>query len=324
MLKRAGLTFKDLYTEPAKTARLIGSKLVTASGLNARPESIGATLQHGMKGSALDYYGPDAMLQVAIGDVFTAVGRAQAGLAGLEKDPQRRAQFLAAVHLGLRQGLHEAIAEVDRFKTMQKLCTNDEPRFVAMRDTLYQNAAIRPAAGPDALNLAKMMDSFGRPDQVTGEGVAHKDAGPNQIRYSWQDEMDVANAYAAGNKTDYDWKELAGRNRKVLKDAAREEIDQMAAALQKNESFRAFMREKENPLENLEAFRLASSALNLEENRKQFLLEMAQKVAVPNPRELAPQHRESAPQPRELAQNADQLLDIEGPEQPNLQGAIHV
>lgn len=194
LLKRAGLTFKDLYTEPAKTARLIRSKLVTASGLNARPESIGATLQHGMKGSALDYYGPDKMLQVAMGDVFRAVGRAQAGLAGLEKDPQRRAQFLAAVHLGLHQGLHEAMVEVDRFKTMQKLCTNDEPRYVGMRDTLYQNAAIRPAAGPDALNLAKMMDSFGRPDQVTGEGVAHKDAGPNQIRYSWQDEMDAAGA----------------------------------------------------------------------------------------------------------------------------------
>ena len=224
VLKSAGMTLEDLCTDPAKTAKAIGRQVLAAGGLNSRPGSIGATLQNGLKGNYEAVGGSAASaLQQTLFILDGALGRGMSGILGMEKDPRRGAEFMAAYHLGMREASKEIIKEISRYDTMSKLCTKEDGRYAGMRGTLYQNAAIRPETGENALDLGKMMDSFGRPDQVLVPGLRLKDAKPEQIRYSWQDEMDAANALASGDAA-YNWTELAGRNRKVLEDAAREQL----------------------------------------------------------------------------------------------------
>lgn len=221
-LKSAGLTLEDLCKDPAKTAKAIGRQVLAAGGLNARPGSIGATLQNGMKG----HFGVGSAgtgLNLAWTGLDSAMLRATSGILGMEKDPKRGAEFMAAFHLGMREASKEIKQEMMRYDTMSKLCSGEEDRYAGMRGTLYQNAAIRPEAGENALNLEEMIDSFDKPDQVLEPGLSLKNAKPEQIRYSWQDEMDDANAYASGDAA-YNWVELAGRNQKVLADAAREQL----------------------------------------------------------------------------------------------------
>ena len=221
-LKSAGLTLEDLCKDPAKTAKTLGKQLIAAGGLNSRQGSIGAVLQNGMKGRYSVGTADTALMTAWVG-LDAAMTRALSGIVGMEKDPKRSAEFLAAFHLGLREANLEIQKEIRRYETMSKVCTDEAERYAGMRGTLYQNAAIRPEAGENALNLEKMMDSFGKPDQVLEPGLSLKNAKPEQIRYSWQDEMDAANAYASGDAA-YDWVELAGRNQKVLADAAQEEL----------------------------------------------------------------------------------------------------
>lgn len=221
-LKSAGMSLEDLCKDPAKTAKTLGKQLIAAGGLNSRQGSIGAVLQNGMKGRYSVGTADTALMTAWVG-LDAAMTRALSGIVGMEKDPKRSAEFLAAFHLGLREANLEIQKEIRRYETMSKVCTDEAERYAGMRGTLYQNAAIRPEAGENALNLEKMIDSFDKPDQVLEPGLSLKNAKPEQIRYSWQDEMDAANAYASGDAA-YDWVELAGRNRKVLADAAREEL----------------------------------------------------------------------------------------------------
>ena len=223
-LKSAGMTLEDLYTDPVKTAKAIARQVLSAGGLNSRPQSIGATLQNGMKGYFLGAGGDAGMaLQQAWNGLDAAMGRCMSGILGMEKDPKRGAEFMAAFHLGMREATKEIKKEIQRYETMSKLFTEEDARYAGMLGTLYQNAAIRPETGENALNLEKMMDSFGRPDQVLVPGLKLEDARPEQIRYSWQDQMDAANTLVTGNAA-HNWTELAGRNQKVLADAAREQL----------------------------------------------------------------------------------------------------
>ncbi|MBQ6159551.1 MAG: hypothetical protein IJK24_01465 [Oscillospiraceae bacterium] len=221
-LKSAGLTLEELCKDPAKTAKTLGKQLIAAGGLNSRQGSIGAVLQNGMKGRYTVGTADTALMTAWVG-LDAAMTRALSGIAGMEKDPKRSAEFLAAFHLGLREANLEIQKEIRRYETMSKVCTDEAERYAGMRGTLYQNAAIRPEAGENALNLEEMIDSFDKPDQVLEPGLSLKNAKPEQIRYSWQDEMDAANAYASGDAA-YNWVELADRNQKVLADAAREEL----------------------------------------------------------------------------------------------------
>ena len=189
--------------------------------MNSRPESIGATLQNGLKGQ-VGTTAADTQLMTTVISLDSATHRGISGIVGLEKDPKRRGEVMAAFHLGLRSGMPPIMDEIKRYELMSKICSMKSPRDAGMLGTIYQNAALRPETGKDRFDLTKMIDNFRRPDVSLDPNVPLKKAKPEQIRYSWQDDMDAVNKIADGTG-EYDWKELAGRNKKVIEDAAREE-----------------------------------------------------------------------------------------------------
>lgn len=221
-LKSAGMTLEDLYSDPAGTAKRLGKQLLGAGGVNARPESIGATLQNGMKGSCM-VGNADLELKLAWNSLDVSMTRGMGGILGMEKDPKRRAEFAAAFHLGMRSATQEVQKEAKRYETMSKISSARQGKYAAMRGTIYQTAALCPETGKNALDLERMLDNFDREDQVLVPGLDPEEARPDQIRRSWQDDMDAVNTLASGNGA-YDWTALAQRNRKVLDDAAREEL----------------------------------------------------------------------------------------------------
>ena len=50
-----------------------------------------------------------------------AMGRCMSGILGMEKDPKRGAEFMAAFHLGMREATQEIKKEMARYETMSKL-----------------------------------------------------------------------------------------------------------------------------------------------------------------------------------------------------------
>ena len=220
-LKSAGLTLEDLITDPAGTAKKIGKGILDAGAMNSRPGSIGASLQNGMKGR-FGTTASDTELMTTMVSLDSGTHRGISGIVGLEKDPKRRGEFMAAFHLGLRSGMQPILEEVKRYELMTEICRQNSLRAAGMLGTIYQNAALRPETGMDRFDLKQMIDSFRRPDVSLDPKVPLAEAKPEQIRYSWQDDMDAVNKFADGSG-EYDWKDLAGRNKKVIKDAAREE-----------------------------------------------------------------------------------------------------
>ena len=205
-LKNAGLTLEDLFTDPVNTAKTIGKKVIAAGGMNSRQGSIGATLQNGMKGNTTAGTA-DHLLHHAWTSLDAAMERGMGGIVGMEKDPEKGAELLAAFHLGLRSATKEIREEIRRYEIMSEICEKNEDKYDGMRGTLFQSAAVLPEKGPGALDLGAMMDSFGKPEQ---------------LRPAWQDEMDRTLDYISG-VNNFDWSELAGRNMKVLHDVAQEE-----------------------------------------------------------------------------------------------------
>ena len=220
-LKNAGLSLEDLCADPAGTARKIGQQYLATNGVNARPESIGATLQHVMQGA--NDQGNAGLAYLTAWTLFEAsMLRGISGLIGLEKDPAKAGEFMAAFHLGMRQATLDVRKEEKRYNTISEANTGHSRKAVGMRGVIYQNAALRPLKGDDALNMEQLVDRLGQPDQLLVPGIHPKNAAPDQIRYAWQNEKDALNQYADGSRL-YDWTELASRNRKVLEDAAQEQ-----------------------------------------------------------------------------------------------------
>ena len=220
-LKNAGMTMEDLVDDPTGTAKKLGKSMLEAGGLDSRQGSIGATLQNGMKGSFL-MGSADRQLHYAWTTMDSGTHRGISGIIGMEKDLKRRGEFMAAFHLGMRSATKSIKEEKERYKTMSNVSESKEPRYIGMKATIYQNATLRPETGNDRFDLKKMVDNFNRPDRLLDPNVPLNKAKPEQIRYSWQDDMDAANKIADGTGN-YDWKNLAGRNKKVIEDAAREE-----------------------------------------------------------------------------------------------------
>ena len=220
-LKSAGLTLEDLITDPAGTAKKFNQGIMEAGAMDSRPGSIGATLQNGMKGR-ISSTEADTALITAVTSMENAMLRGTSGIIGLEKDPKRRGEFMAAFHLGLRSGVPAITAEINRYELMSKLCRKVHPQAAGMLGAIYQNAALRPETGKDCFDLKQMIENFRRPDRSLDPNVPLKEAKPEQIRYSWQDDIDAADNIADGTGA-YDWKELAGRNKKLIEDAAQEE-----------------------------------------------------------------------------------------------------
>ncbi len=218
-MKSAGLTLEALANDPAGTARKICLSYVQAGGLDSRQGNIGAALQNGMKGSYNDR-SADTMLQSAYVNFEGAMLRGLSGIIGLEKDPERRKQFMAAFQLGMRSAYPEVSKEIKRYELMSKICTSESSPYTNMRAAIYQNAALRPEEGDERFDLGKMTDNFLRSDQKAGPLDPAK---PGRPRDSWQDDMDAARNFADGSRQ-YNWKELAGRNKKLIGDAAREQL----------------------------------------------------------------------------------------------------
>lgn len=221
-LKSAGLTLEDLVSDPVGTAKKLSRGMLEAGSLDSRSGSIGASLQHGLKGS-FAVGSPDLQLHYAWNNLDGALHRGISGIVGMEKDVKRRGEFMAAFHLGMRQATTPIKEEISRYKTVSDVLSLNDEKHVNMRSTIYRNAALRPETGKDCFDLKRMIDNFGRPDVSLDPGVPLAQASPERIRYSWQDDMDAANRIADGTG-EYDWKELAGRNEKVIRDAEREEL----------------------------------------------------------------------------------------------------
>ena len=92
------------------------------------------------------------------------------------------------------------------------------------------------------------------------------------------------------------------RRKNEGREPTQEEIDKYAAAIRKDQRFQAFMQEKESKLADGAAYNKAINALNFEDSRNQFLMEMAQKVTEPIPQQHAPIENQPLAAPQNLQQ----------------------
>ena len=92
------------------------------------------------------------------------------------------------------------------------------------------------------------------------------------------------------------------RRKNEGREPTQEEIDKYAAAIRKDQRFQAFMQEKESKLADEAAYNKAINALNFEDSRNQFLMEMAQKVTEPIPQQPAPIENQPLAAPQNLQQ----------------------
>lgn len=196
-LKNAKLSMKELMDDPIGTARKMGERYLEGCGLDANPNSIGTTLQIGMK--PVSSYAPADAIMAEWSRQVNGLGRGLAGIAGVEKDPERRAKFLAQVQIGFMQATQKIREESRLYETMQRLASGKKPGDKELRNLLYQHAAVLPETGPKRFNQRSLIDEFS------------KGRRPNAL-----DGLDAANETV-------NYRELAKRNEKVLREAAQAE-----------------------------------------------------------------------------------------------------
>ena len=245
-LKNAGMTLEDLMNDPYGVTQKLVESYMQNAGLDGRPDSIGAALQFGLKSK--EPRDPRLGWTITWDRVAFGLERGLAGIAGMEKDPERREKILALVHLGLMEGSKRVEKEKELYETEQKLVTSTQPEGAAFRGVLYQTAALAPETGNKRFNLKTLVTDLGkeRPLQP-GEEELEQEAPPVLNGDEEDDELDIPEGLLEhGAKIDdahkhawrdvdrqvkgmiqenraADFRELAGRNKKVLEDAAQEE-----------------------------------------------------------------------------------------------------
>lgn len=194
-LKNADMTMEELINDPVAAGRKLGERYLEGSGLDSRSESIGASLQFGMKHA--EGLSPSQGLITGWSGQVSGLNRGLAGIAGVEKDPARRAQFLAKVQLGFMEATMKVREEAQLYDTMERVANGNRPQDLELRGLLYQHAAVLPEAGAGRFNQRALMEAFARGER------------PDPLQT------------LAGQPVDY--AALAERNKKILEDAAREE-----------------------------------------------------------------------------------------------------
>ena len=207
-LKNSGIPLSELANDPAGTMIKLADSLIESNGFSSRPDSIGAALQNGLKVLDPENGRPAAdAFDAAIAELYRGMSRGLAGVAGLEKDPKRRAEFRAAAELGMRVGMKKVLEYRKNIDLAEKIATGREPEYAAMRGVLYQNAALLPEKGALQFNLEKIIGNFSK-SSASGK--------------SWKNDQDRATSYASGMMP-VDFGELAGRNQKLIQEAREEQ-----------------------------------------------------------------------------------------------------
>ena len=229
-LKNAGMRLEELTEDPIGACRKLADCFLAGSGLNSRAGSIGAALQFGLKND--EPFNPVQQFENSWYRIAMALNRGIAGIAGLEKDPARRAKFVAAVQLGVMLSTERIREEAARYETARKTAVGQRPAAAAARGAVYQTAALAPQSGEGSFELQKLMRELSTPrglmdgeTALSEEGEYHGQAikeFDHAHKESWRtpDETVRRMAGGAGHAP---LGELAQRNRQVLKDAAEEE-----------------------------------------------------------------------------------------------------
>ena len=246
-LQNAKLSVRDLMDDPVGVCEKLADQFLQAGGLDGRPDSIGAALQNGMKGHRVQ--SPSGTIAASWDQNCLGLFRGLVGIAGLEKDPDRRNKFLAAAHMGLMRATLRIQKEQDLYNTEQQVVNSPTVAGRAMRGVIYQTAALAPETGEKRFNLRSLIEDFseplstrpaeaGPPQPDEPRGIKPEDYpeppnstgipsttqknNPDQAHtYSWW--KGHAAVQAMVRDTDHvDYRELAGRNAKVLAEAAQE------------------------------------------------------------------------------------------------------
>ena len=217
--KNTGISMREMASDPYGSALKASRTYLDANGTDSRPDSIGAALS--LNSRVYSEHTGDFMIRNFGMNVYSAFSRGGAGIASLEKDPEKRNRFLALQYLGVREGQKELRKEKDlqnalydvmnprSLKTGLDPLEKSNPKKRALREekraAIYANAAILPETGEDRFNMRKIAESLAK----TG---AHAD--------DWRQDLSVE-AYLDGTKP-VDYAALAERNKKILRDMEEE------------------------------------------------------------------------------------------------------
>ena len=205
--KNTNNSMKERARDPYGSMMKAAQTFADATGPDARTPNIGSNLALCMRA----YHG--GVEATVMGtwrfSLEGGMGRGVLGVAGLEKDPQRRAKYLARANLASLAATKQ-IEDVliKRTEVLDDVLTGKAQNSRAKRQAIYRNAAIRPEQGPEAFSMSKIVDEFSK------TGAQAED---------WKRNLDTE-FFANGSSMYVDLKELAGRNRKLLADAQREQI----------------------------------------------------------------------------------------------------
>lgn len=205
--KNTNNSMKELARDPYGAMMKAAKTYADAAGPDAKTPNIGANLMLCMR--AYPNSAESSIMGTWRFSLEGGMGRGILGVAGLEKDPQRRAKYLARANLATLAATKQ-IEDVmlKRTEVLDRVLTGKAKDSRAKRQAIYRNAAIRPERGPEAFSMSKIVDEFSK------TGAQAED---------WKRNLDTE-FFANGSSMYVDLKELAGRNKKLLADARREQI----------------------------------------------------------------------------------------------------
>lgn len=192
-LKNVGMRLEELANDPRSAIQKQVEKFLEGGGLDGRPDSIGAALQAGLKSD--DPMNPvDNCLNSWFRLTFS-LERALSGIAGMEKDPDRRARFLAVAQLSMMEATQRVREESLLYEVEQKLVKGKCPASASARGAVYQTAALAPEQGAKRFNLRKLMTELGK-KRALKPGELDPEAGqPPQPARSYEFDEDHKHAW---------------------------------------------------------------------------------------------------------------------------------